>query len=252
MSQNPVTPFLLLRHWIAPIILVVSLSVSAPAKSADLDAFHAAVEGVNRPYTSALFYLRTGNTGLASFDLMAARSRWQKLLEQFQDSPPIPLNNDANWNSSLAAIASAFEKGIAQADAGEVKAAQETLLLIRTTLYDLRNRNGLRVLADCIFELNKQMDALYEYRHAPPDLERAEIRMRVTEMGAAYAQLVSACRQLAPQELRQNTDFQSLFDGTLKSINSIVRPVETKDQRGVINVLRELKSFDRLLWLRWG
>ncbi len=252
MCQNPVTPNVHFLFRLVLVLLLLAPTLTAPARASDLDDFHEAVEAVNRPYTSALFYLRTGNTGLASLDLGAAASRWEKFAERYKSHPPVAMTGDDDWDGALGTISSAFEKGTELTKVGDGKGAHEALLAVRNTLYDLRRRNRIRILPDCIFELNKQMDLLFEYRHNPTDLEKVDQRNRVTEMGEKYEKLVDECRQLAPKILQQDVDFKSLFDGASKSIKSIVRPIEARNQRGVINVLRELHSFDRLIWLRWG
>ncbi|MEM7425938.1 MAG: hypothetical protein AAF441_07570 [Pseudomonadota bacterium] len=207
---------------------------------------------MNRPFTSALFYLRTGNTGLAGLDLMAASSRWASFLEKFETDPPAPIDKDAGWETSIASISTALEAGRAHVDAADGEAAGRVLVGIKEALYELRRRNGLRVLADCVFDLNGKMDALYHYRRNPPDLEQDDIRSELEKMGRAYEELIAECRQLAAKPLRKDQDFQSLFGGALRSVRSLGGPLGSRDQRGVINVLRELRSFDRLIWLRWG
>ena len=252
MCQNLVTELSRLqRSWVL-VIALLSMCLAAPAKAADLEAFHRGLEGVNRPYTSALFYLRTGNTALAGLDLMAALSRWKGFAKQYEASPPAPYDKDEDWQKTLLSVAGAFEAGAAKIESGDGKGARETLLPIKTLLYELRERNGQRVLADCIFDLTGQMDALYYYRRNPPDLENQAIQDKLLRMGREYLIRLVECRELASEPLRQNKDFQSLFGGAEKSVKSIVRPVNAKDQRAVINVLRELVSFDRLIWLRWG
>lgn len=252
MRQNLVTELFPLSRVVLLLLSVLAFHLASPAKASDLQAFHGAVEGVNRPLTSALFYLRTGNTGLAGLDLTAANSRWMAFQKKFEASPPKPFDKDDGWKTSLSAITAALEAGTSQADAGNGKAAGEALLPIKDELYQLRKRNGLRVLADCVFDLGKKMDALYHYRKNPPDLAESDVRLALSSLGRDYENLILECRQLAPEALHQNKDFLSLFDGAAKSIKSIGGPISSRDQRGVINVLRELRSFDRLIWLRWG
>ncbi len=222
------------------------------ATAGQLAEFNARIEQVNQPYKSALFYLRTGNAGVASLELAQAAQNWKALAEHYGDTPPDPFGDDPAWTETAGAIAAAFEKGAGLATEGDSKAAQAALSPVRDHLHKLRRRNGVRVLADCIYDLNAQMEVLYHYRHNPPDLKKLPERNAAKTASAIYAHILEGCRAMASKELRKDENFNSIFGSATASAAKLFDPIDAQDQTGFVNLLRELKSFDVIIFLRWG
>ena len=57
---------------------------------------------------------------------------------------------------------------------------------------------------------------------------------------------------MAPAHYQKAADFKRIYDGADASISSMPQAVERKDALGVINILRELRSFDRILFFKLG
>ena len=69
---------------------------------------------------------------------------------------------------------------------------------------------------------------------------------------AALAHWYKRCfREAGPRE-RANPAFERLFPGSLESIDRLLRAAKDKSAVRMISNLRELKSFDRLIWLYLG
>ncbi len=232
------------------LLLVMLHSVTAHAD--DVAAFNEAIEKVNQPYKSALFYLRTGNAGVAGLELATALAAWGAVVERYAKTPPAPLKQDAAWPETVQDISNAFETGQKLAESGESKPAREALLPIRGLLHKMRKRNGLRVLADCVFDLNGHMDVLYHWRHNRADFSDGEVRAKATEASKKYIDQLKLCRSEAPEAVKENADFQSVMDGAARSADTLLRPIERQEPDAFINVLRELKSFDVIIFVRWG
>ena len=64
--------------------------------------------------------------------------------------------------------------------------------------------------------------------------------------------MASRCRALAPESYVKDADFKRLYDGADASISSMPRAIERKDALGVVNILRELRSFDRIIFFKLG
>ncbi len=233
-------------------VFLFALGSQDKAYAGQLSEFNSQIERVNQPYKSALFYLRTGNAGVASLELGGAVQRWGEVVERYGSTPPDPFGDDPNWPATIAAISKAFDESTKHASAGNSEAARLALLQVREHLHALRRRNGIRVLADCIYDLNAQMDVLYHYRHNPPDLTKLPVRNVTKSASAIYAHLLEGCRVQAPEELQGNDDFRSIFGGAAASAGRLFGPIDAQDQTGFVNVLRELKSFDVIIFLRWG
>ncbi|MEM8690123.1 MAG: hypothetical protein AAGF81_22560 [Pseudomonadota bacterium] len=232
--------------------LLLLLIHSAAGRADDVAAFHAAIEKVNQPYKSALFYLRTGNAGVAGLELATATAAWDVVVERYAKTPPAPLTQDPVWPDTLHDITAAFETGQKLAESGESKSARKALLPIRNLLHQMRKRNGLRVLADCVFDLNGHMDVLYHWRHNRADFSDAQVRAKAAEASSNYIDQLKLCRSEAPQAVKTDADFQSVMDGAARSAGTLLRPIERQDPDAFINVLRELKSFDVIIFVRWG
>lgn len=232
--------------------LILIFGLTNLAHGADISAFHAAVEKVHQPYKSALFYLRTGNAGIAGLELSSANAAWSNVTDQFAKSPPAPLDSDAGWSKTIEQVSSALEAGTKLAEAGDSKAARTALLPIREHLYKLRKRNGLRVLADCVYDLNGFMDVLYVWRRKPANLADPAVQAKAKSASVDYINQLNLCRSEAPKKLQEDPDFQSVMDGAAKSASSLLKPIAEKEPDTLINVLRELKSFDVIIFVRWG
>ncbi len=232
--------------------LVLLLTGAGIANAGQLADFNARVERVNQPYKSVLFYLRTGNVGVASLELAQAAQSWEALVEHYGDAPPDPFGDDPGWVKTAEDISAAFENGSKHTTEGNSKAALAALSPVREHLHRLRRRNGVRLLADCIYDLNAQMEVLFHYRHNPPDLTKLSVQNATKTASAVYGHILATCRAMASEDLQQDEDFKSIFDGTTASAARLFGPIDAQDQTGLINALRELKSFDVIIFLRWG
>jgi hypothetical protein len=232
--------------------LVFVLAGGGHATAGQLAEFNARIEQINQPYKSALFYLRTGNAGVASLELAQAVQNWKALTGQYGDAPPDPFGDDPGWTATADAISAAFEKGARLASEGDSKAADAALSPVRDHLHQLRQRNGVRLRADCIYDLNAQMEVLFRYRHDPPDLAKLPERNAAKSASAVYAHILEGCRAMASKELREDENFNSIFGSATASAARLFEPIDAGDQTGFVNLLRELKSFDVIIFLRWG
>lgn len=220
--------------------------------AADSQSFDAALGEAYAGYRAATSYLRTGNPGLASLETASALDAMKTAVAQYGDTPPAPYAKDPAFKSTLSDIEGRLEKALAQAEEGDTKAAADTLAPVRGMLYALRKRNGVRLYADCITELNRAMEPLFKHRRTPPDLGNVEVRNQVTTESRTYEDLVKDCRAMAPSRYEDDPEFRRLFDGTLESVQSMYPAIDSGEPGRVINVLRELRSFDRIIYFRFG
>ncbi len=240
------------RSFSAFLGFVMLLWSSIASNADEIASFHAAIERVNQPYKSALFYLRTGNAGVAGLELSSAQSAWKSVVEKYGKTPPKPLTDDANWPKTLQSVSKAFDAGEKLAAEGQTKEARTALLPIREHLHQMRQRNGLRVMADCVYDLNAFMDVLYHWRRNPADFNDPAVQKKATTASNQYIDQLKLCRSEASAELEANPDFKSVMDGAAKSAASLLKPIDAKQPNAFINVLRELKSFDVIIFVRWG
>ncbi len=69
-------------------------------------------------------------------------------------------------------------------------------------------------------------------------------------MFAAHGQ--SLCTVAAPEKIAGDPQFQRLIEGSFKSVATIERAIEARDQALLISALREIRSSEQLLWMNFG
>ena len=239
--------------WLLGLSLSFFLWLPNPTASAgDLKAFNEQVAGAYAPYRSAMFYLRTGNPDVAYLDLDAAVTAWQSIVERFGETPPDAFADDQGFSDTLAMVQMVLESGRELLDKGDQTAATETLTSVRTELAALRSRNGVRVYSDCIDEMNAAMDRLWAYRHDPPDFANPDQVNAVKRDAAIADYLYRRCYNEASSEDQNDEAFKRMFEGSLVSLPLIYNALDQGNEAMLINILRELRSFDRMIWLEFG
>lgn len=230
-----------LRLVSAALGLMAALAAPATADDAT-DAFHAAVADAYRQYREAIHYHETGNADLGDLALEQFVADWKAIEARYAASPPPGYANDAAFAEALTAIEGKAASALGSAPAEALLALQP----IRADLAALRKRNGQHVFSDCIDAMNAAMDRLWEYRRKPPDAKKLPAFQAATrETAARYRD----CRDAAPPALRESAEFTRMIDGAL---GSFARLEAATDAELIVSLLRELRSFDKLIWLRFG
>jgi len=244
-----------MRTRVLPAILVLALALAGPAgiaHASDLADFNEAAAVAYGHYRAAASYLRTGNAALAAIELEAAREKWRDVASRFAASPPDAFADDPAWAGTLTAIGKRLKDALAATDGGDLKAAAEILAPIRGELSDLRGRNNVVVFSDRVDAISAIMDRLWRFHHQPPDLDSAAALRELRSGTAVLEHLLRLCREAAPAGLRKDPDFVRFLDSGAEAVERLWQAIETKDQELLINTLRELRSFERLLFLRFG
>ena len=232
--------------------LLIGLAWPAATLAGELSDFHEMVADAYAPYRGAVFYLRTGNPGVAALELDRARQAWEGVVARFADGPPDGLADDETFDETLYMIGTSLENGLTALDRDDLEAAKAALEPVRETLSALRRRNGLRIFGDCIDEMNAAMARLWVFRHEPPAFDRPDEVNEVRKAAAITHFLYQKCHGEAPKSLSENAEFQRLFDGSLLSLPLIFEALDQGEEVLLINILRELRSFDDMIWLRFG
>jgi len=242
-----------MRRTLLPILGLFSfLVLGAPALADDAAAFDAAVTEAYRPFRTGLFYARSGNTDLAGLEFSAAQDAWAAITDKYKAAPPAAYAKDARWQADMAAITGMLAEAIRLLDAGKGKEAHDAALPVADVLSGLRTRNSRAGYSDCVLELTKKMDGLFRWRHQPPDFKKQGQAQKAMQEALDYRDHLRRCRAMAPATAAQDPDFKRLYDGADASISSMPPALERKDALGVVNVLRELRSFDRILFFKLG
>jgi len=214
--------------------------------------FNAAVADAYNHYRQAVFFLRTKNPGVAALEISIMADKWQALAERHAGSPPDAYDGDAEFPGTMQSVAEQLAKAAAAAEAMEAETAAEAMKPVRTMIAELRRRNGIVTFSDCVDAINASMDRLWPYRRNPPDFEDAEAVDALRQELGISLYLYKKCYAEAPKAYRTDPEFQRLFENGIDSFTRIWKPVRDKNAIGVINFLRELRSLDKMIFLRFG
>ncbi|MYK58984.1 MAG: hypothetical protein F4027_10445 [Rhodospirillaceae bacterium] len=236
-------------------ILLLCLLLILPAGPAAADAlqeFHSKVGAAMKHVRLGQFYLRTGNLAVAGAELDEAAEKWAAVTAEFAAKPPDKLAGDSAFEADIEAVAGALDAALAAVDKDERDAATAHLKPVAGRLAALRKRNGLGIFSDCIAAMNRAMDTAFVYRRKPPNFADAAQVATMDRRFAALAHWYRRCYREAGPRQRADPAFERLFPGSLESIERLIRAAKDKSALRVINNLRELRSFDRLIWLYLG
>jgi hypothetical protein len=234
-----------------PIAIGLALSLgSGPAAAGDTDDFHAAVAGAYGHYREAYHYLETGNADLGAVALDAFVAAWKKLAERYAGKPPPAYAQDADFAEALAAIAGKAESAV-NAAPGEALLA---LRPIRGDLAALRRRSGQRLFSDCVDDMKAAQNARYFPSRRRRALNFGQPRaVAAFKAAAAHAETwYRRCRDEAPAAVGASPEFRRLFEGAFARFARLEALVDARDEQQIYNALGELRSFDKLIWLRFG
>jgi len=244
--------FLIAPLKAALVICIVVPVFASGATAGTMAAFNESVAQAFSHYRSALFYFRRNNSDPGAFELELFKDAWLEIEKRWKSAPPDSFADDPKWASTFDEIGAIVDRGFVALDKDGPKAARKALRPIRDMLSSLRRRNGVYVYSDCIDELNMQMKKVWPYRHAPPDFNDLAQVNKVKWEASVYEYLLKKCRQQAPVAYRKRDEFNRMFDAAENSVRTLWDATDRKQRRRFINILRELRPFDRLIFLRFG
>jgi hypothetical protein len=232
-------------RFVSALLCLWALLPGPAAADEATDAFHAAVAGAYRSYREAVHYHETGNVDLAELALDEFVAAWKAVEARYAGKPPPAYAKDAAFAETLAAIGGKAASAVGAAPAEALFALRP----IRADLAALRKRNSQTVFSDCVDAMNAAMDRLWAYRQKPPGAK--EVPAFKAAVQAATAQY-RRCLDEAPAPLRDAAEFRRLLEGALASFARLEAAGEAVNAELVVSLLRELRSFDKLIWLRFG
>lgn len=218
----------------------------------DLAAFSAAVDDVASHYRLAASYLRTGNADLGGLEVDQVRAAWITLTKSVRANTPDAFRSNPLFGSTLEQVSYHTEKAVEYVDHGNLKAAEREMISIRDALSQFRRANNLYLLADCVLDANRAMDALYVYETTPPNLSEQSIAAAVQSSAEVYEGILRRCDRMASDRTKQDPEFRRLIDGATASLSLIPKAAREHDSGLLHRVLIEMRSFDNLLFFRFG
>lgn len=230
---------------------IAALCMASLARAGTPD-FHAAQADAYVHYREAVFYTRTGNTPVADLALDQFVTKWAALVERYADRPPLHYAGDQKFGETLRDILARAEEGLAALDVDDTDAAGEAIIPIRDILAELRKRNGLVTWSDLIDELSAAMDILARYRREVKSLDDAETVAMVRAQAAIVAALFERCGREAAPAVASEPEFKRLINGAAESMDKLLESFDTRSMRLYRIGIGELRSYERLMYLRFG
>jgi hypothetical protein len=241
-----------LRIFLRLVLGAACFSIFSPALiAAPIHDFNKTLGETMRHYRWAGYYLHTGNIGLAQLELDSFAAKAGGLSDRYAATPPGIYANDPSWRPDIETLPAAAIEALAASEAGDIKKTKAILAPVRARIGDLRRRNGLFLFSDCVDAANGAFDRLWRVRHQPPDFTKP---VQVDEMRQDLAVTLywyRRCQAEAPAAVRGNQQFQRLMEDSVQSMSLIWEAARNKNSRRIINILREVRSADRLLYLNF-
>ncbi len=232
-------------------ILAMALC-AAPAVASDLGDFNAAVEAAASHNRTAAGYLRTGNTDLAMLEIERLKDAWNTVVERFSGKPPDAFAGNPLFASTLIGVRARLVATNIMMDSRRPDSATDALTAIREDLTKLRRSAGVYILADCVLDANRAMDALFIFNDRTLDWAKPEIPYDIAAGAGVYGHELARCDRMAPDDVKASPEFRRLIDGAFASLRLIPKAVATRDADMLHRILIELRSFDNLLAFRFG
>jgi len=230
------------------VIMVLAMCVVRFGAGAIAGANNAAIEPylswfkpANAHLRTAISYLRTGNNDFAALaleDLIAAKA---------------PELSDETLRQSTQAMAVKAQTALDLIDNNQPKKARALLLKTRAGLFEMHSKANIQIFDDCIWALVKKGPALWHFRKNKPDLNNSDQRQNVATIVADYLQQLNLCDRQATAQMKADGSYQRIVTGARKSLERIpAEALANRDGGQLFRFIIELKSFDQLLYLRFG
>ena len=233
-------------------LLFVTLFLSVPALAeTGFSRFQKDLAVANDHIKSAANYLRTGNLVFADIELESANQKWGEMTAA-HGQEAVPPYDTQDLRSSLQVIGAVLSESRVSVQEQDYEVARTRLLSVRHLLNELNMRNNVKTTADRILASSAIMERIWTFRHAPPDWDDPESVSRLGLLTHNYQAALSEVDQNVSPDIKNNAEFRRLIDGMQRSLELAHKAIDDHDSQLLINVLRELRSFDRILFLRFG
>ena len=233
-------------------LVLLLLLPAAPVRAGETARMLDLAARAMREARAATHYLRTENTGPALLALVRARRAWKDLRGAFESRVPDVFDGNPAFPGVFAAVEGRLAAAMEALRAKDPKAAREAAEEAIAAWRRARRASHIVLFPDCVEEANAAVDRLWRWRREEPDLGDPAVRREILDQVAVARYLYARCREQAPEDLRGGEEFARLFDGALKSLATMPEAVEAGETLRFVNILRELRSFDRLIRFRYG
>lgn len=208
-----------------------------------------AVQTMSEAYASyrmSSSYIRAGNTDLGDMLLQQFIDKWTRLADAWSQNPPDQFAKDPKLKTSLEEILRTAKDADAALQGGDATKATEILGHIRSAIADLRRRNGVRTLSDCIDEISAQMDALWKLREGQFDSHDSSQAKGALDIVETLKRIIDRCGRQTPANNKEQ--FERLLHQASSSLEDARQSIDEQDTDRFIRIVRELHAIDNILF----
>ncbi len=242
----------MMKHLFAIALALALAATTAPAGAGSTGDWLAAQARIDGQVRHAMFYARTGNVAGLAVAYPSAEDGWRMLAARYAAARPDVFAEDARWQADLDAVTARFSRARQAFEREDWQAMRAALAEARNLWRAQRRRNRLWIFADCVAEMRAGVAKLSRYRAAPPDPADAMAMGQVRETVLITRHWYHRCRAEAPEAYRGLADFKRLFDDAIELLDFAAQAVASADVARLIRNIRGLRSYDGLIWLRFG
>jgi len=238
---------------LGPIVLLLALSLAAPAQAGSTADFEAQLGDALGQYRDAFAHSGPSlpDPAAAKEALSAFTAAWKKLADQWAAHPPPHYSEDASFASELDDISSIAALASAQAKTATLEQAHASLGQIRALLAEMRRRNGLHGFADEMDAFDDRLaeegDSLFDDPQVSP-----EQSTQLLEQTAVLAYLGERIQKQSPTALIDDANFLEMTEELNRQIRALQGLIAAGQRDPIMAALKDMRRhFDRL-WLLYG
>ena len=236
------------KVWVRSLVVATLAGTLGWAQAAD--PVTEAMQLANAPYRMALFKTNGTSQSEALQALAQAQAAWDKLAQQFVAKVPAPYDRDAAFGASVAAVTKVYTQAQSEINAGDLKAAHNTLEEARDIMSELRRRNQVVVFSDHMNTYHEVMEHVMV--DGADTLTKPQGMQRLTMQAGALRHTADRLRTLAPEALTQNPEFMALLQAVQQSVTQLEEAVLAQDSTAAKAAIGKLTGPYSKLFAKFG
>ncbi|MDX1541928.1 MAG: hypothetical protein R3349_11060 [Geminicoccaceae bacterium] len=228
------------------------LLITAPANADGPKHFEQAVAEVAQTWRGAAHELRNGRPRVAAIDLAEAKEAWATVAARSTGRSGDGSKGPGIAPASIARVGDLLGAAREAAQAGDAETGLASLDAILIELAPLRDRDQVGTFALCVGQMNEAIERLVRLRHDRPDLLQPAVVDRIERQVALAEHLYRRCPEAAPDVLRREAGFDTLFDGVLDALPGLREAAAAPDDHRFLDLLRKVEGFNQQIFLKFG
>lgn len=237
-----------MRSFSGSVVAFVAVTLALPVAASPFTEAEAQLRGAYGAYRAALFLSNQGKGPETLSALEKFNAAWDGLAAGWGQTPPPQYADDAGLPLTFQTVDGLIESATAQATAGDLAAAHETLEAVRDEVAALHARNGLIGFSDRMNDYHAAMEKVLTTEYS------------VSGAGAA-AQLLADARLLDylatqilthPAPEADAAEYAPLMAGFVASVEAFLAAAEAGDVAATLAARGGLKPAYSKLFAKFG